>query len=170
MTASADRPAAPDDPRLVRVVQDYLAALEAGQRPDRGEFVARVPELAAELGPYLDALDAVHSAAPLLAPAPEFSAEPLRRIRVFQSRTYLGCDTGKQEVERFRLVLGAEQKAAIQHEVLPVDSGEPLGLELAAFIHSVRTRTTPPVDGVAGRRALELAFRVREAIERARTA
>ncbi len=28
--------------------------------------------------------------------ASRISAEPLRRIRVFQSRTYLGCDTGER--------------------------------------------------------------------------
>src|SRR5262249_30789433 len=85
MTASADRPAAPDDPRLLRVVQEYLTELEAGRRPDRGEFAARVPDLAAELGPYLDALDAMHSAAPMLvppAPVPEFPAEPLGDFRI----------------------------------------------------------------------------------------
>jgi predicted dehydrogenase len=99
--------------------------------------------------------------------ASRISAEPLRRIRIFQSRTYLGCDTGEQKVERFRLVIGADQKPGIQHELLPVEAGEPLGNELQAFVRSVRTRTPPPVDGAAGRRALELAFRVTEAIERA---
>ncbi len=99
--------------------------------------------------------------------ASRISAEPLRRIRVFQSRTYLGCDTGEQKVERFRLVIGSDRKPAIQHELLPVQSGEPLALELQAFVHAVATRTAPPIDGFAGRRALELALRVREAIERA---
>jgi len=96
--------------------------------------------------------------------ASRISAEGLRRIRVFQARTYLGCDTGERKVERFRLVIGSDKKPAIQHERLPVDDGEPLALELAAFIHAVRTRTPPPIDGLAGRRALELACRVREAI------
>ncbi len=96
--------------------------------------------------------------------ASRISAEGLRRIRVFQARTYLGCDTGERKVERFRLVIGSDKRPAIQHELLPVDDGEPLALELAAFIHAVQTRTPPPVDGLAGRRALELACRVREAI------
>jgi predicted dehydrogenase len=96
--------------------------------------------------------------------ASRISAEPLRRIRVFQSRTYLGCDTGERKVERFRLVFGPDKKPAIQHEQLPVESGEPLGLELAAFVDAVRARRQPPIDGLAGRRALELACRVRDAI------
>src|SRR5260221_5370848 len=86
MTASADKPAAPDDPRLLRVVQEYLTELEAGRRPDRGEFAARVRELAAQLGPYLDALNAVHAAAQLLAPPTpplaEFASEPLGDFRI----------------------------------------------------------------------------------------
>jgi predicted dehydrogenase len=102
--------------------------------------------------------------------ASRISAEPLRRIRVFQSRTYIGCDTGEKKVERFRLVVGGDKKPTIQHERLPVEEGEPLALELAAFVTSVRDRTPPPVDGGAGRRALELAIRVREAIASAATA
>ena len=98
--------------------------------------------------------------------ASRISAEPLRRIRVFQSRTYIGCDTGEQKVERFRLVIGSDKKPTIQHERLPVESGEPLANELQAFLRSVVSRTPPLVDGAAGRRALELAIRVREAIER----
>jgi len=96
--------------------------------------------------------------------ASRISAEPLRRIRVFQSRTYIGCDTGEKKVERFRLVVGSDKKPAIQHEILPVDDGEPLALELSAFVQAVSTRRAPPIDGLAGRRALELAIRVREAI------
>jgi hypothetical protein len=53
-------------------------------------------------------------------------------------------------------VIGSDKKPAIQHELLPVDDGEPLANELAAFLHAVRTRSAPPVDGPAGRRALEL--------------
>jgi len=102
--------------------------------------------------------------------ASRISAETLRRIRVFQSRTCLGCDTGEKKVERFRLVIGSDKKPAIQHELLPVEDGEPLALELSAFVHAVRTRTPPPIDGLAGRRALELAFRVREAIASSRPA
>jgi predicted dehydrogenase len=96
--------------------------------------------------------------------ASRISAEPLRRIRIFQSRTYVGCDTGERKVERFRLIVGSDKKPSIQHEILPVDEGEPLALELAAFLAAVRGRTAPPIDGLAGRRALELAIRVRDAI------
>jgi predicted dehydrogenase len=96
--------------------------------------------------------------------ASRISAETLRRIRVFQSRTYIGCDTGEKKVERFRLVIGSDKKPQIQHELLPVDDGEPLASELAAFVNAVRTRGPVPIDGLAGRRALELALRIGTAI------
>jgi predicted dehydrogenase len=96
--------------------------------------------------------------------ASRISAESLRRIRIFQSRTYLACDTGEKKVERYRLVIGSDRKPAIQHERLPVEDGEPLALELAAFVAAVKSRKPPSIDGLAGRRALELALRVRGAI------
>ena len=67
MNPTPDRLDAPteEDPRLVHAAQEYLAALEAGRRPERGEFVARFPGLAEQLAPYLDALDMVHGAGPL---------------------------------------------------------------------------------------------------------
>jgi predicted dehydrogenase len=96
--------------------------------------------------------------------ASRISAEPVRRIRIFQARTYLSCDTGTREVERYRLVQGAEGKPQIEHDALPVEEGEPLGHELAAFVEAVGARTAPPVDGKQGMKALELAYRVRESI------
>src|SRR4029453_10403708 len=79
--------------------------------------------------------------------ASRISAEALRRIRVFQSRTYIACDTGERKVERFRLVIGSDKKPAIQHELLPVDDGEPLAEELKAFVAAGRERKTPSIDG-----------------------
>lgn len=96
--------------------------------------------------------------------ASRISAERLRRVRVFQSRTYLACDTASRSVERWRLAFSADGKPEIRHDVLPVDDGEPLAIELAAFTASVRARTPPPIDGEAGRRALDLALRVRAAM------
>jgi eukaryotic-like serine/threonine-protein kinase len=72
MTEAFDAPT-DDDPRLVRAAQEYLAQLEASGRPERGAFLARFSDLAAQLGPYLDALDMVHGAGPLL---PRSSAAP----------------------------------------------------------------------------------------------
>jgi serine/threonine protein kinase len=81
-----------DDPRLLAAVREYLAELEAGRRPDRRAFAARFPDLAEAAAPYLDTLDMVHAAAPLLnsspagrpAHAPEawYPADPLGDFRI----------------------------------------------------------------------------------------
>ena len=96
--------------------------------------------------------------------ASRISAEKVRRIRVFQSRTYLACDTVERTVERFHLAFRPDGTPEIRRDRLPVEEGEPLGLELAAFVEAVRSRTPPPVDGREGRRALELAFLVRDSV------
>jgi serine/threonine protein kinase len=57
-----------DDPRLLDAAKEYLAEIEGGRRPERDAFVARFPDLAGRLAPYLDALDLFQAAAPA-APA-----------------------------------------------------------------------------------------------------
>jgi serine/threonine protein kinase len=59
-TADSD----PADPRVVRALEEYLAALEAGRAPGRADFLARHPELAGELAECLDGLEVMHAAAP----------------------------------------------------------------------------------------------------------
>src|SRR5262245_25525148 len=55
--------AAVDDPRVIAAVEKYLAALEAGHRPDRAQFLAALPpEVAAALVECLDGLELVRSA------------------------------------------------------------------------------------------------------------
>jgi tetratricopeptide (TPR) repeat protein/serine/threonine protein kinase len=53
-----------EDPRVIRAVEEYLAALEGGCRLDRAEFLARYPGINRELAECLDALEFVRSAAP----------------------------------------------------------------------------------------------------------
>ena len=97
--------------------------------------------------------------------ASRISAEPIRRIRLFQDRTYLACDTGQRRVEHYQVQLGADGAPAIQREEVAVDEAEPLSLELSTFLDAVRTRTAPKIDGRQGQRALELAHRVLRSIE-----
>ena len=72
-----------------------------------------------------------------------------------------------RKVERYRLTFGAEREPKIQHDLLPVEEGEPLRIELEAFVEAVRTRSAPAVDGRQARRAIALAHQVREAIDSA---
>jgi serine/threonine protein kinase len=85
---------APDDPRVIRAVEEYLAALEAGPRPDRQQFLARQPEIAEALAGCLDGLEFLHAAAPqlsqpwrgrLAAPVPGSQPEgPLGDFRIIR--------------------------------------------------------------------------------------
>lgn len=59
-----------EDPRLLAVVRAYQAALEAGERPNRADYLARHPDLADELADCLDGLEFLHSTAARLRPAP----------------------------------------------------------------------------------------------------
>ena len=58
----------PDDPRVLRAVEEYLAALETGQAPGRDEFLDRHAGIAARLGEYLDGLDLIHRAGSAAGP------------------------------------------------------------------------------------------------------
>ncbi len=55
-----------DDPRVIQALDEYLAALEAGQKPDRLVFLARHGEVAEPLAKCLDGLEFVQHAAPQL--------------------------------------------------------------------------------------------------------
>jgi hypothetical protein len=81
-----------DDPRVIQAVEEYLAALEDGPRPDRQAVLARHPDIAAALARCLDGLEFVHVVAPQLsqaspghptAPPPEIQPEgPLGDFRI----------------------------------------------------------------------------------------
>jgi serine/threonine protein kinase len=57
---------ASDDRLVTRAVEEYLAALEAGRKPDRQEFLARYPRIAEALAECLDGLEFIQGAAPRL--------------------------------------------------------------------------------------------------------
>src|SRR5438105_446479 len=62
----------PDDPRLVEALEAYVAAQEAGQAPERQDFLTRYPEIAGELAECLDGLEFIRTAGPRVRePAPD---------------------------------------------------------------------------------------------------
>jgi serine/threonine protein kinase/WD40 repeat protein len=70
-TGTGDQASAVDDPRVIAAVEEYLAALEAGLRPNRQQFLARHPqEIAQALAECLDGLEMVQSAGAGLQPRP----------------------------------------------------------------------------------------------------
>jgi hypothetical protein len=57
-------PSEQDDPRVTRALEEYLAALECGRKPERQEFLARYPEIVEALSKCLDGLEIIQRAAP----------------------------------------------------------------------------------------------------------
>jgi eukaryotic-like serine/threonine-protein kinase len=65
--AAARQPSlSPDDPRVTRAMEEYLAALEAGRPLDRHDFLARHAGIAGALARCLDGLEFLQAAAPEL--------------------------------------------------------------------------------------------------------
>jgi predicted dehydrogenase len=118
--------------------------------------------------------------------ASRISTERVRKLRFFQPHQYLSLDFARQDLLMIDVTAaaaldpaqlahiaemahqaqqtGQHPSAGLSLKKLPVELGEPLLLEIASFLHSVRTRTTPLVSGEAGRAALSLALEINEAI------
>lgn len=84
--------------------------------------------------------------------ASRVSTEKVRKLRVFQPGEYISLDYQRRDAVRL-----AVKNGAIAYEPLPVTQGEPLALELAAFVAAVRDRTAPLVDGFQAANALRVA-------------
>lgn len=95
--------------------------------------------------------------------ASRVSAEPVRKLRVFHHHRYFSIDYRRQEIRGFALQEEGEKRmiVPVEMDVVPV---EPLRAELEAFAAVCRGEQRPHVAGEAGRRALETALRVRDAI------
>ncbi len=108
--------------------------------------------------------------------ASRVSAERVRQLRIFFEDRYVSLDYQKQTVRGARRVRG-EPEAAGRDAVsaggpagrilgadLDIAGGEPLRLELEAFLDRCAGGVAPLVDGAAGRRALETALLVNSTI------
>jgi predicted dehydrogenase len=87
------------------------------------------------------------------------SLKKVREIRVFQPSTYLSLDFMNQKGHLVR-----QDGAGLKMEDIPIEKAEPLRVELASFVESIRRHTEPKVSGALGRTALELAIRITEQI------
>jgi predicted dehydrogenase len=115
--------------------------------------------------------------------ASRVSTERVRKMRFFQPHQYLSLDFARQDLliidtpdvtaaaAMDPAQLAALAQMASQHpsaglslKKISVEQGEPLRLEIASFLNSVRTRTTPVVSDEDGRAALALALEINRAI------
>lgn len=83
------------------------------------------------------------------------SPELMRKIRIFQEDAYISLDYQKQSGELYR-----RQDGKITRQAVPIQKGEPLELELAAFVECVKKRSQPLVGGEQGAQALRLAAEI----------
>ena len=115
-----------------------------------------------------------------LPPAASARSE-VRKIRFFQPHQYLSLDFARQDLLLIDVTAAATMAAGMDPAQLalaaaasagghpspgmsirkvPVEAGEPLLLEIAAFLDAVRTRTQPVVTVEDGRAALALALEI----------
>ena len=92
--------------------------------------------------------------------ASRVSEKKAREIRVFQDSGYLSLDFMNQTGH-----LISKTGATLEKSEVPVEKGEPLALELEAFVQCVRGASTPKTDGVFGKTALEVALSVTRQIQ-----
>jgi len=103
--------------------------------------------------------------------ASRVSTERVRKLRFFQPHQYVSIDYARQDL----LVIDVDPRAAptsasadlppgLAIRKPPVQAGEPLLLEIEAFLDCVRTRATPQVSGQDGLAALALALDINSAI------
>lgn len=95
--------------------------------------------------------------------ASRVSSERARRLRVFLPNRYYSLDYQAQEIKGYRLEEEGEQRRILPDD-LPLERAEPLRRELEAFLAACRGEAAPRVTGEQGRRALETALAVVEAI------
>jgi len=111
--------------------------------------------------------------------ASRVSRERMRKLRIFQQSGYISLDLAAGTGEYYRLrrdvdlaalvrdARGAQELAAFVERV-PIDApeGEPLRLELEAFVRAVAGDAPIPVTGDDGREALAVALTIVRDIER----
>ena len=97
--------------------------------------------------------------------ASRVSQAALRKLRVFQPDLYVSADLQAAKLRFVRQAGGAIEETEEQHE-----GGDALAAQARAFVAAIRGNAAVPVDGEAGRLALQVALdvgrRVRERLER----
>jgi len=115
--------------------------------------------------------------------ASRVSTERVRKLRFFQPHQYLSLDFARQDLlmidvtaaagldmaqlaalAQMAAAAGGHPSAGLSLKKVPVEAGEPLRLEIEAFLTAVRERTVPVVSGADGRKALALALEIHAAM------
>lgn len=96
--------------------------------------------------------------------ASRVSTETVRKLRFFQPHQYLSIDYARQDLLLINVAPG-ENGAALAASKPAVETGEPLQLEIKAFLDSVRSRKPPRVTPGEARDGLALALEINHEIQ-----
>jgi len=99
--------------------------------------------------------------------ASRISMARTRKLRIFQPESYLSVDYETRQVQHYFVRKSPGARPEIVGREVEVESGEPLALEIDAFLRAVSGEEDNGVSGADGRRALAAGLQVIEAIERA---
>ncbi len=89
------------------------------------------------------------------------SLERMRKIRVFESDSYISLDYLEQSGKIYH-----KENGKIIWSHIPLEKGEPLKIEIDSFIECVRQTQNPIVSGEQGKQALEVAMEVLKVIKK----
>ena len=92
--------------------------------------------------------------------ASRVSIKRTRKIRFFQQDLYASVDYDSREIQVYQRSCNGQGIPEIMGRQEVVPPNDSLREELDAFVHSVRTRCPPEVDGKAGRQALNVALKI----------
>ncbi len=87
--------------------------------------------------------------------ASKIGNKEMRKIRIFQPNAYLSLDYQNQAGELYTM-----EGTKICRSRIPLERGEPLKLEIDAFLRCVQDKKAPLVSAAQGKRALEVAFEI----------
>jgi predicted dehydrogenase len=96
--------------------------------------------------------------------ASRVSTETVRKLRFFQPHQYLSIDYARQDLLIINVAEGENGEQNLSAAKPPVEPGEPLLLEISAFLDSVRTRKPPKVTPQQARDSLALALDINREI------
>jgi predicted dehydrogenase len=98
--------------------------------------------------------------------ASRVTGKVMQKIRFFGLEGYHSVDYGKRELVSLRRRIVEGGATEISANTVGVEDYDPLEREIRTFIQSVVTRSTPLVSGSEGRKSLELALRIVEAMNK----
>ena len=96
--------------------------------------------------------------------ASRVSTELVRKLRFFQPHQYVSIDYARKDLLIIDVAPDGKPMPGLSFTKPPIEAGEPLRLEIEAFLDCVRSRGVPRVSGIDGRAALAVALKINAAI------